>query len=110
MSAEPERPRKRAREDGQDSPAAAGSNGRAASPSTAAQEAQAAPQGGAAGRPAVFDKRSRPLTRETLDKSFFCVEPHDEFTREVGDWIWGWIHNRANVEVRACVRIAMEHC
>lgn len=47
----------------------------------------------------MFDRRNRPLTRETLDKSFFCVEPHDEFTREVGDWIWGWIHNRQDVEV-----------
>lgn len=27
------------------------------------------------------------------------VEPNDEFTREVGDWLWGWIANRANVEV-----------
>ena len=51
-------------------------------------------------RPAMYDRRDRPLSRATLDQSFFCVEPHDEFTREVGDWIWGWIHNRQNVEVR----------
>ena len=101
-AAEAERPRKRPREDGGESPAPASNGHAAASTSTVAPaEAQAAPPppGAQAGRPAMFDRRNRPLTRETLDKSFFCVEPHDEFTREVGDWIWGWIHNRQDVEV-----------
>ena len=44
--------------------------------------------------------RDRAITQETLEQSFFLLEPHDEFTREVGDWIWTWISNRANVEVR----------
>lgn len=63
--------------------------------------------------PSRYD-RNKPITKDTLEHSFFLLEPHDEFTREVGDWIWGWCCNRANVEVRraamAAVSIRRQFC
>ena len=35
----------------------------------------------------------------TLAPSFFGVVPPSDFVREIGDWIWGWCHNRTDVEV-----------
>ena len=51
-------------------------------------------------------RRDRLVTKETLESSFFLLEPHDEFTREVGDWIWNWISTRANVEVSLWFNVA----
>lgn len=81
----------------------------AGSSSTEAETAQQHAPAAATSRPAMYDRRDRPLSRATLDQSFFCVEPHDEFTREVGDWIWGWIHNRQNVEIEAKIGLLVDN-
>lgn len=72
--------------------------GKSASPHPQQQQQQR-PSQPQANRPAMFDKRSRTLTKDTLEHSYFVVEPNDEFTREVGDWIWTWICNRKDIEV-----------
>ncbi|KAL7410420.1 CYTH-like domain-containing protein [Mrakia frigida] len=38
-----------------------------------------------------------------LQPSFFGVEPFDDFTRRVGDWIWSMSRGRDNVEIEAKV-------
>lgn len=77
--------------------AASASNGHAA-PRDQQTDARNQPQPHAS-RAARFDRQDRILTKDTLEPSYFVVEPNDEFTREVGDWLWGWIKNRADVEV-----------
>lgn len=62
-----------------------------------------------ASRAARFDKAERILTKDTLEPSYFVVEPNDEFTREVGDWLWGWIKNRADVEVGTFYTISVTY-
>lgn len=48
-------------------------------------------------RPAASTPASSSST--TLAPSFFGVVPPSDFVREIGDWIWGWCHNRTDVEV-----------
>ena len=48
-------------------------------------------------RPAAPTPASSSST--TLAPSFFGVVPPSDFVREIGDWIWGWCHNRTDVEV-----------
>lgn len=44
--------------------------------------------------------RTHPSTTPlALAPSFFGTAPVDEFTKEIGDWVWGWCNNRTNVEV-----------
>ncbi|KAK9897858.1 mRNA triphosphatase CET1 [Cystobasidium minutum MCA 4210] len=76
--------------------------------STAASSTGQHSQAAAASRPAKFDRKDRILTRDTLEPSYFVVEPNDEFTREVGDWLWGWICNRANVEIEGKIGLLVD--
>jgi hypothetical protein len=130
MSAEPaDRPRKRARESQEPpkvinvvgkgysngsytTPTTMSADGQSASGSHATAASTAAPSGPASAATTARESQQThvpnaarvngnvPITKDTLEASFFLLEPHDEFTREVGDWIWTWCNSRNDVEVR----------
>lgn len=114
------RPRKRPRDSNGDEraaspPAASTSNnaGRSTSPPSAPPSARLPPSTAShvqQHQPVkALPRAPLPITRETLEDSYFLVAPHDEFTREVGDWIWGWIQGRADVEIEAKIGILLDN-
>ena len=43
-----------------------------------------------------------------LEPSYFGVAPHDDFTREVGNWLYGWCKDRQHVEIEAKIGILLD--
>jgi hypothetical protein len=51
-------------------------------------------------RPNDADVGAQEEVQWGLEPTFFGIEPLDEFTTKVGDWLWDHSKGRANVEVR----------
>lgn len=43
-----------------------------------------------------------------FEPSYFGVAPNDEFTKEVGIWLWQWSRGQKNIEIEAKIGVLLE--
>ncbi|GAA5877906.1 hypothetical protein JCM3774_001766 [Rhodotorula dairenensis] len=93
------------------SPSQPSQSGQAASASAAPARAQPQPAPPPAPTPVAAPPPRRPLPANLpLEPSVFNVEPIDEFTREVADWLWGFAQNLEwdKVEIEAKIGVLLD--
>lgn len=43
-----------------------------------------------------------------FEPSYFGIAPNDEFTKEVGIWLWQWSRGQKNIEIEAKIGVLLE--